>query len=87
MAHDVTATETANGGVEMNCQCGWNAGASRPSDIVALAEKELKHRAQGFFSDFAAEMRKPHFGDMQRNWMNALLTRAIEAKLYTPEEP
>ncbi len=41
-------------------------------------------KAQAFFADLAAGMRRPSFGDMQKDWLRSLLTRAIEAKLYDP---
>lgn len=44
-------------------------------------------KSQAFFAQMYAETRKPHFGDMQRSWMAALLNRAIEAGLYRAEEP
>lgn len=43
--------------------------------------------SQAFFANLAAETRKPHFGGMQREWVQALLIRAQEAQLYTPENP
>lgn len=43
-----------------------------------------KSRAQGFFAQLAAEIRKPHFGVHQREFIVALLNRAQEAGLYAP---
>jgi hypothetical protein len=45
------------------------------------------NRAQAFFAQLAAEARKPHFGDAFRDYQRALLLRAQEQGLYTPEEP
>lgn len=98
MPHDVVVEHIETTEAECwkaACVCGWsylspvkqpmreldNAHAERTADIAAA-----QHRTQGFFADFAAEIRKPHFGDMQRKWMETLLTRAIEAKLYNPED-
>lgn len=86
-------------GWRATCSCGWllNVLTAKSANAKAreieheraerfASDSATSHRAQGFFADFAAEMRKPHFGDMQRQWMQSLLTRAIEAKLYTPED-
>lgn len=55
--------------------------------LAALEENErLKAAPQKFFADFAAEMRRPSFGEMQAGFMRTLLLRAQEAKLYTPPE-
>lgn len=93
MAHDVKIEEIEGvNGFELKCTCGNSCAVTGTKDIPNVAVEfqadiaAIKHCTQGFFADFAAEMRKPHFGDMQRSWMQALLTRAIEAKLYTPED-
>ena len=41
--------------------------------------------SQRFFANLAAEMRKPAFGDHARDIYAALLVRAQESGLYTPE--
>jgi hypothetical protein len=41
--------------------------------------------SQQFFEALAAEARKPHFGDREKQWTAALLIRAQEAGLYTPK--
>jgi hypothetical protein len=46
---------------------------------------EAKARAQAFFASLAAEMRRPSYGEQSREFARALLLRAQEANLYTPE--
>ena len=55
-------------------------------DFEAALNAE-RQKAQRFFAELAAEMRKPHFGEAFREYQRALLTRAQEANLYTPENP
>ena len=100
MTHEVLVfelTENNEEGWAAQCICGWMyihriARAPKQTKEVVMAHAQrmvdmafLEHRAQAFFADFAAETKKPHFGDMQRIWLNSILTRAIEAKLYSPE--
>lgn len=48
------------------------------------AREEERQKSQAFFAQLAGESRKPHFGDMQKDWLKALLVRAQEAQLYDP---
>lgn len=51
------------------------------------AEKEaIRAGSQTYFANLAGEMRRPHFGEQFREIYRALLLRAQEAGLYTPEE-
>lgn len=48
--------------------------------------EQAKTKSQTYFSNLAAEMRRPHFGEQFREIYRALLLRAQEAGLYSPEE-
>ncbi len=53
---------------------------------TAIDERdEIQRRAQAFFASLAAEVRRPSYGVMQRDFAIELLKRAQEAKLYEPE--
>ena len=52
-----------------------------------VIEADTLARAQSFFAAIAVEIRRPHFGEVQAGFMKALLLRAQEAHLYTPEQP
>jgi len=56
-------------------------------DAAWLVEEveRLKRTQQGFFASLALELRKPHFGEHAKSLTTALLLRAQEAGLYTPE--
>ena len=65
----------------------WNAnpapitsGPNRLDPVMVPAAD-----VQAFFAGFAAEMRKPSYGDQARDFGKALLLRAQEAGLYAPE--
>lgn len=45
----------------------------------------MAHEVQAFFQRIADEMRRPSYGDQAREFARALLIRAQEAGLYTPE--
>lgn len=46
---------------------------------------EAPARAQAFFAQLADSLRTPHASEPYREFVKALLLRAEEAKLYTPE--
>jgi hypothetical protein len=70
------------GAITVPIGCDFESVAS--GQIVSMPN-DTELRAQKFFADIAAEMRKPHFGERGRELMAAILVRAEEAKLYTPE--
>ncbi len=83
-------------GTLMMTEAEWHAwdASGRPADTVHDFIKEpglttgaddLPERVQKFFADLALEMRKPHFGEHAKIFTMALLNRAQEAHLYTPE--
>lgn len=92
MAHDVVVADEGDpksdfdtDSWEPRCSCGW-VGARSSEAAADLAG--ATHRTQKFFADFAAETRRPHFGEQQAGWMRSLLLRAEEARLYDPtQEP
>lgn len=47
---------------------------------------EWRANAQAFFSQLAAEIRRPSYGVMQKDFVENLLKRAQEAGLYVPPE-
>lgn len=53
-------------------------------DIAAVRHAE-QMKAQSFFAQLAADIRKPSYGVMQRDFVESLLKRAQEANLYSPE--
>lgn len=67
----------------------WAEGEKCPTcrgpkqiQILKLADE----RSQKYFADLAAEARKPHFGEHEKQFTRALLLRAEEAGLYTPDK-
>lgn len=58
------------------------------SDGAWLVEEidRLHRRSQGFFEQLAASARVPHCAVSHREFIQQLLLRAQEAKLYTPPE-
>lgn len=65
------------------CSCGWEGTRQREAEADFEGHR---HRTQAFFADIAHEMRRPSFGEMAASTMQALLNRAQEAQLYTPEK-
>ena len=51
---------------------------------IVATEPEV---SQQFFARLAAEMRRPSFGERDREVVKNILLRAQEAGLYRPEEP
>lgn len=58
-----------------------------PADpVMAISRATAIDRAQKFFADLHAETLKPHFGEHQKHFVRALLLRAQESGLYTPDK-
>lgn len=51
--------------------------------LDGLLDVDLATKTQAFFTQLAAEMRKPHFGEHAKQFTSALLIRAEEAGIYT----
>ena len=58
-----------------------------PAEVMPPSPPPLSARVQMFFADLAGEMRKPAYSEFTAQWTRALLLRAAEAGLYTPEVP
>jgi hypothetical protein len=83
----VVADESGAGrddGWAARCSCGWDAGMrGAEAELDRLAHR---HSAQGFFADLDRETRSPHFGEHHKTFVRALLLRAQEAGLFTPDK-
>lgn len=61
--------------------------ASNPDGAWLVEEVDRLHRKQQvFFEQLAASARAPHCGGHYREWVQAMLLRAQEAGLFTPEK-
>lgn len=61
--------------------------ASNPDGAWLVEEVDrLNRKSQGFFEQLAASARAPHCGGNYREWVQAMLLRAQEAGLYSPEK-
>ena len=61
--------------------------AEEAQDMMPRNGASTLEKSQAFFSGLAAEIRKPSYGDQHREFVRALLIRAQEAELYSPELP
>ena len=60
---------------------------TRLTELVLPEDPTARDEAlQAFFEALAAECRRPHVGDAFKTFTHALLLRAQEARIYTPEE-
>lgn len=77
----------------------WSMEAKKPSAKPSRAQVQLvrelndareivrKFRnVQAFFNQLAQSARAPHCGGHYREWVQAMLLRATEAGLYSPEK-
>ena|SRR3990167_606728 len=71
------------GGISAIERCVLNADDEGFGGSLAEAALREFARTQAFFAAIAASTQAPHYGDQQRQVVNEILKRAIEAGLYS----